>query len=183
LLQKQFDSRPAICISSGAGNGYFESMALVRILVDGYSLLHNWPELAPGAARHSETARDALVEMLTQYQDAKGTPITVFFDGAGSRRGKPKNEAAGAVEVLFSRAGQTADDLIERAAHRFQEYGEVLVVTDDYAERDTVSGFGGSVSSCANFIRLIGGAQAELEENLQQHNLAERKRFNCGGQP
>ena len=24
-------------------------MALVRILVDGYSLLHNWPELAPGA--------------------------------------------------------------------------------------------------------------------------------------
>jgi len=83
-------------------------MALVRILVDGYSLLHNWPELAPGAARHSEAARDALVEMLTQYQDSKGTPITVFFDGSGSRRGKPKNEAAGTVEVLFSRAGQTA---------------------------------------------------------------------------
>ena len=29
-------------------------MALVRILVDGYSLLHNWPELAPGQPRHSE---------------------------------------------------------------------------------------------------------------------------------
>jgi len=25
--------------------------------------------------------------------------------------------------------------MIERAAHRFQEYGEVLVVTDDNAER------------------------------------------------
>ena len=33
--------------------------------------------------------------MLTQYQDAKGTPITVFFDGAGSRRGKPKNDGGG----------------------------------------------------------------------------------------
>ena len=57
-------------------------MALIRVLVDGYnligwiqanrnsgynqlsSLLHNWPELAEGAARHSEAARDALVEML-----------------------------------------------------------------------------------------------------------------------
>jgi hypothetical protein len=173
-------------------------MALVRILVDGYNLLahiqqqdnfrvyqmcgllHNWPELAPDAARHSEAARDALVEMLTQYQDAKGTPITIFFDGAGSRRSKPKNEAAGTVEVLFSRAGQTADDLIERAAHRFQEYGEVLVVTDDYAERDMVSGFGGSVASCDNFIRMIGGALDELQDKLKQHNRAERNRFNRG---
>ena len=54
-------------------------MALVRILIDGYSLLHNWPELAEGAARHSEAARGALVEILTHYQDACGTPITVFF--------------------------------------------------------------------------------------------------------
>src|SRR5208337_5029630 len=105
-------------------------MALVRILVDGYSLLHNWPELAAGAARHSEAARDALVEMLKQYQDGCGTPVTVFFDGTGARRGKPKNQSGSAVEVLFSSGGQTADDLIERAAHRFQDYGEVLVVTD-----------------------------------------------------
>src|SRR6516164_384220 len=101
-------------------------MALVRILVDGYSLLHGWPELATGAARHSEAARDALVDMLTQYQDVKGTPITVFFDGTGARRGRPKADSKHAVEILFSSAGQTADDLIERAAHRFQEFGEVL---------------------------------------------------------
>ena len=65
-------------------------MALVRILVDGYSLLHNWPELAAGAPRHSEAARDALVEMLTQYQDSTGTPITIFLTararGAASRK-------------------------------------------------------------------------------------------------
>jgi len=151
-------------------------MALVRILVDGYSLLHNWPELAEGAPRHSETARDALVEMLAHYQDASGTPVTVFFDGAGARR-KPKNESGGVVEVLFSSSGQTADDLIERAAHRFQSYGEVLVVTDDFAERDVVGGFGGSVASCANFIRMIHGALAELAENLNRHNRSEKNRF------
>jgi uncharacterized protein len=170
--------KKTICF--GARNFLDCGMVLVRILVDGYSLLHNWPELASGAARHSEAARDALVEMLTHYQDAKGTPITVFFDGTGSRRGKPKNEAAGTVEVLFSRAGQTADDMIERAAHRFQDYGEVLVVTDDYAERNMVSGFGGSVASCDNFIGMIGGALTELQDKLKQHNRAERSQFNRG---
>jgi predicted RNA-binding protein with PIN domain len=152
-------------------------MALVRILIDGYSLLHSWPELAPGVPRHSEQARDALVEMLTHYQDASNTPVTVFFDGQGPRRSKPKNESVSPVEVLFSNSGQTADDLIERAAHRFQDYGEVLVVTDDRAERDVVGGFGGSVASCANFIGMIQNALADLEENVNNHNRKEKKRF------
>jgi hypothetical protein len=152
-------------------------MALVRILVDGYSLLHNWPELAEGAPRHSERARDALVDMLQDYQDACGTPVTIFFDGSGKRRTRPKNESGHAVEVLFSSAGQTADDLIERAAHRFQDYGEVLVVTDDFAERDTVSGFGGSVASCANFIRMIDQARSEMQDNLNERNRAARNSF------
>jgi predicted RNA-binding protein with PIN domain len=153
-------------------------MALVRILIDGYSLLHNWPELAPGAARHSERARDALVELLEHYQDACGMPMTVFFDGAGKQRTQPKRGESGqAVEVLFSRAGQTADDLIERAAHRFQDYGEVLVVTDDSAERHMVSGFGGSVASCANFIRMVDQALAEMQDKLNRHNRTARNSF------
>ena len=44
-------------------------MALVRILVDGYSLLHSWPELAPGKPRHSAAARDELIRVLTLYQE------------------------------------------------------------------------------------------------------------------
>ena len=152
-------------------------MALVRILIDGYSLLHNWPELAADAPRHSERARDALVDLLQQYQDACGTPVTVFFDGQGARRSRPKNQSGSAVEVLFSSSGQTADDLIERAAHRFQDYGEVLVVTDDFAERDTVSAFGGSVASCGNFIRMIDQALTEMQENLNRHNRAARNSF------
>jgi predicted RNA-binding protein with PIN domain len=153
-------------------------MALVRILVDGYSLLHNWPEIAPGAPRHSARARDELVQILTQYHDATGEPVTIFFDGAGAPPNVPKNESSRAVEVLFSQAGQTADDMIERAAHRFQSYGEVLVVTNDLVERDVVGGFGASASSCENFIRMIGNALAELRDELKKHNRTENNRFN-----
>jgi len=152
-------------------------MALVRILVDGYSLLHSWPELARGRPRHSAAAREELVHVLTQYQDATGTPITIFFDGSGAPPNVPKPDAAPAIEVLFSRAGQTADDMIERAAHRFQPYGEVLVVTDDHAERDTVIALGGSTASCLNFMTMVESALQALTEDVKQYNRTERNRY------
>lgn len=152
-------------------------MALVRILIDGYSLLHDWPQLAPGSPRHSQAARDELIQRLTLYQDAIGTPITVFFDGAGAAEGTPSAHSSPEMEVLYSRSGQTADDLIERAAHRFQEYGEVLAVTDDNAERDTVISLGGMASSCWNFIQTVESTLAEQAGDIKEYNRKERHRF------
>lgn len=152
-------------------------MPLLRILVDGYSLLHAWPELAPGRARHSAAAREALIQQLTHYRDATGTPITIFFDGAGAPKGTPQAHSTREVEVLYSRAGQTADDLIERAAYRLSQYGEVLVITNDFAERDTVNSFGGMAQSCENFLRMMGEAKRDLTLDLKEHNRRERSRF------
>ena len=64
--------------------------------------------------------------------------MTVFFDGGGAPSGTPAAASTPEMEVLYSRRGKTADEMIERAAHRFSAYGEVLVVTDDQAERETV---------------------------------------------
>jgi predicted RNA-binding protein with PIN domain len=152
-------------------------MALVRILVDGYSLLHNWPELARGRARHSAAARDELVRRLTLYQDASGIPVTIFFDGSGLPGGKPIAASPESVEILYSHQGQTADDMIERAAYRFGPYGEVLAVTDDHAERDMVISLGGSASSCWNFIQTVENALAELGDDIKIHNRQERHKF------
>src|SRR5205823_14827785 len=98
-------------------------MALVRILVDGYSLLHSWPELAPGKPRHSAAAREELINRLTQYRDASGTPITIIFGGTSG----PVVEfpSPPEVEILYSRASQTADQISERATHGLGSYGEV----------------------------------------------------------
>ncbi len=152
-------------------------MALVRILIDGYSLLHNWPELAPGKPRYSAAAREELVHRLTLYRDAIETPVTVVFDGANADRRLDTVESTPEMEILYSRAGQTADDIIERAAHRLSAYGEVLVVTDDHAERDTVIALGGSASSCLSFIQAVESALGELEDELKVYNRKERNRF------
>ncbi len=152
-------------------------MALVRILVDGYSLLHNWPQLASGWPRHSEEARQELIHRLTLYRDAIGTPITIVFDGSQPRAGKRQRSPTPELEVIYSLAGQTADDLIERAAVRFQAYGEVLVVTDDFAERETVFYHGGMAASCLNFIIDVETALREQEREIARHNRSERIRF------
>jgi predicted RNA-binding protein with PIN domain len=155
-------------------------MALVRILVDGYSLLHSWPALAPGRARHSAAARDELIRRLTLYRDTIGTPITIFFDGGGARSGTPVAVSTPELEVLYSRSGQTADDLIERATHRFAPYGEVLAVTDDIAERETVISLGGMASSCWNFIATVEHTLGDLADDIKNHNRREQNRFQRG---
>jgi predicted RNA-binding protein with PIN domain len=152
-------------------------MGLARILIDGYSLLHAWPELAPGKARHSAAARDELIRRLTLYRDAIGTPVTIVFDGANAGRGLSAVESTPELEILYSRSGQTADDIIERAAHRLSAYGEVLAVTDDNAERDTVIAMGGMASSCDSFIQTVESALAEMKDEVRDRNRAEQARF------
>jgi predicted RNA-binding protein with PIN domain len=168
---------PTAALSTGPFAGRLSGMALARILVDGYSLLHAWPELAPGRARYSAAARDELIRVLTLYRDAAGTPVTIVFDGANADRKLSTVESTSEVEILYSRAGQTADEIIERATHRLQAYGEVLAVTDDNMERDTVIAVGGMASSCASFIQTVKGALAEIQDDIKTHNRREKNRF------
>jgi len=104
-------------------------------------------------------------------------PVTIFFDGASQSTGRATASDSTVVEVLYSRKGQTADQMIERAAHRFAPYGEVLAVTDDRAERETVISLGGSTASCRNFIRDVENALAGLGDEIREHNRQERHRL------
>ncbi len=152
-------------------------MPLVRILVDGYSLLHAWPDLARGKPRHSPAARSELIHQLSQYGDSISTPITVVFDGKGSGPFEAEAASTRMVEIIYSKAGQTADDIIERVAAKLVNYGEVLVVSNDFAERDTVASVGGSVCSCDYFIRSIEAGLTDFQKQLRRHNAAELKRY------
>lgn len=172
-LRKEIETAAQACrMSSDVG--------LLRILVDGYSLLHAWPELAPGQPRYSSGARDELVGVLTQYGDAVDTPITVFFDGGGAPKGAPAPISSPDMEVIFSKRGKTADDLIERVTFRMVKLGDVLVVTNDHAERDLVTSFGAQAWSCEQFILDANAALAELTEAVARHNRREKRRFKKG---
>ena len=152
-------------------------MAVVRILVDGYSLLHAWRDLAPDAARQSARAREALIRVLTQHADRIGTPVTLYYDGAGAPKDAPKDISPNSLEVVFSRESKTADDLIERTAYRLKPYGEALAVTNDFAERDTVISMGGLAQSCEDFVRDIDRVLKERDDFVKTHNRREANRY------
>ena len=152
-------------------------MPVVRILVDGYSLLHAWRELVPTEPRHSVRAREALIRVLTQYADSVGTPITLFFDGTGAPKDLPKTDSPDSLEIVFSRDSKTADDLIERTAFRLKPYGEALAITNDYAERDTVISMGGLAQSCEDFVHDIELVLNERNDFLRQYNRREANRY------
>ena len=152
-------------------------MATARILVDGYSLLHAWRDLAAGEPRHSARAREALIHVLTQYADSIGTPVTLFFDGSGAPKDTPETISPDSLEIVFSRKGKTADDLIERTAFRLKPHGEALAVTNDYAERDTVISMGGTAQSCEDFIRAIERTLGERDKFVKTYNRHEANRY------
>ena len=120
--------------------------------------------------------------LLTQYQDSSGTPVTVVFDGGGAPTDTPKNETAkGGIEVLFSKKGQTADQIIERVAHLMKPYGEVMAVTNDFAERETVISLGSVACSCENFIQMMDDTVGDMQGDMAAYNKREHKRFKRGG--
>jgi len=156
-------------------------MALVRILVNGYGLLRCWPALAPGKPRESEVAREELINHLTQFFDATGTQITVVFDGPGTREDPDSDLSTAEVEVRHARAGQTADQYLERLAHKAWADGEILLVSDHLAASKAPPGLKGSVSTCEAFVQSVNTTLADLKQEIQKINQQEKQKFTYHG--
>lgn len=122
-----------------------------HVIIDGYNLLHAHPSYAPGPGADLDALRARLVADLAGF--AQGGPRTiVVFDGGGNTASDGAPHHLGALTIIFSPYGMTADATIEALAQRFRERGErVLVVTSDNATRQTVLTGTVSVLSSAEF--------------------------------
>src|SRR4029079_7899092 len=99
----------------------------MHVIIDGYNLLAL--TAGSGASPYSEMARDSLLRLLAGYRHRKGHALTVGFDGW--QRGQPieGREHRAGVQVIYSKRGERADQVIVRLAY---EYGtECAVVTSD----------------------------------------------------
>ena len=115
------------------------------LLVDGHSMIFDWPDLAAVHARNTAAAREELVKRLTGLQDNTEWTVAVVFDGKGvkaSSDGTPHG-----IAVFYSKSGQTADSIIERLAAKYAKDHEVTVATNDRLERTTAEAFGSNTIS------------------------------------
>jgi predicted RNA-binding protein with PIN domain len=127
------------------------------LLVDGHSIIFAWPELRLLHERRTSLARDALTRQLRDFQDWSGTKVVVVFDGRGS---SVSHEAEpGEIQVFYSRAGQTADSIIERLASKYAERFRLIVATGDYLEQETTGASGAETVSPDGLRNLLREAR------------------------
>lgn len=141
-----------------------------RLLVDGYNVIHAWPELK-GLLRHSlEDARDALIDRLAVYAQVTGADVTVVFDAHKTKSLASATERVSGVHVMFTRKGMSADHAIERLSYQIAGAGEPLVVaTNDRFQRDLVAGMGGGVISAEELQRRVVEAEKQLSRSVERY--------------
>jgi uncharacterized protein len=100
-----------------------------HIIIDGYNLIRNYPPLSRVEAADFTQGRNFLLEWLAEYKREGKNTVTVIFDGGKGGELFEERSIYKGIRVLYSRSGQTADDLIKRiAAH---EGEKVMVVSSD----------------------------------------------------
>jgi len=114
----------------------------MHLIIDGYNLLHVGRSPVQMTSEDLQLNRDRLIEGLALYRQMRPCNITVVFDGWQGGWSTERKERNRGVDILFSRLGETADEVIRRLV---KEKGSgVVVVTSDreisrYAEKLSVA--------------------------------------------
>ncbi|MEI8342591.1 MAG: NYN domain-containing protein, partial [Verrucomicrobiota bacterium] len=138
------------------------------LIVDGHSVIFKWPEMRRLHTRRMTLARDAVIRLLTEYQDSTGVHVVAVFDGKGASKSTETTEPGG-IQVFYSGADRTADDIIERLAATYAGEHDITVATSDMLEQQTVISFGAQAVSTETLKTMIEEAQGDLQRRLKQH--------------
>lgn len=121
----------------------------LHLVVDGYNVTKSGYPTLPLADQRARLA-GALAALRNQAR----VEITVAFDGA--ERPPAASTSPRGVRVLFSAAGETADDLIRRLVTAEPEGRPVAVVTSDHEVQGDVAGSGAWLVPSTVLLRRLG---------------------------
>jgi predicted RNA-binding protein with PIN domain len=160
----------------------------MHYLVDGYNLMRSDPELAMfmrGGAT-LEVGREAVLRRIEMAAGLKNADsITVVFDGHLSGYDYETRQRRGRLTVIYSKIGETADDVIKRLVQTYATPQVVKVITRDSELRaaaqsaDQTSGVMKRRPSHA----ALKNRSADAEENYKTWNGSTSKKGNARKQP
>jgi len=137
----------------------------VHLIIDGYNLIRQSPELLACEARDLQSGRQALLQKLAAYRRVRPHPITVVFDGWESGELTENRDRYQGIQIIYSRRGEPADEVIKRLAVR--EGMRALVVTSDREILDYVEHHGSAAISGPEFgfrLHLAVAGHEDLDE-------------------
>ena len=125
-----------------------------HLIIDGYNLLGG-SGIRSGS---SESSREMLLHDLAAYRHRKRHSITVVFDGWQQGRPTEQREHRAGVQVIYSRRGERADQVIQRLA---REYGtDCAVVSSDHEIMNAARAHGAFVMGAQEFAGKLRGSSS-----------------------
>lgn len=177
-------------LSSGNRPTKKEKAKPTYLLVDGYNVIHTWPELKKLAQENMDSARIKLLDILSNYKAIKKYEIIVVFDAYKVNGYREKIMDYHNIHVVFTKEAQTADEYIEKFSYEHNKDYNIIVATSDYLQQIIVRGSGSTLLSARElkeevtstrkshidrYIDLQDRRTASLEESISKDTKSKIK--------
>lgn len=145
------------------------------IFVDGYNVINSWPDLKQRKDFSFEAARQTLIDKLHNYGVFKACKIVLVFDAhkvMGSL--EKKEEVNKNTLVIFTKDGETADSYIEKQVNLLGRKHEIVVVTSDSLEQQTIFQRGAVRMSSLEFYNEMVKVEKSIKVKADKNKSIDR---------
>ncbi|MGN0399654.1 MAG: NYN domain-containing protein [Blautia sp.] len=139
------------------------------LLVDGYNIIFAWEELKELAEINIESARNKLMDILSNYQGYKKNTLILVFDAYKVKGNPGEVMKYHNIYVVFTKEAETADQYIEKAVHEIGRKYQVTVATSDALEQVIILGQGAGRLSASNLLDEIRQAEQEIRRTVREN--------------
>lgn len=144
------------------------------LLVDGYNVIHAWPELKEHADASMDVARMKLLDTLSSYQGIRKCHIIVVFDAYGVPGHLEEKVRYHNIHVVFTKEAQTADEYIEKFAYDHRKKHEIVVATSDALQQVIIRGAGSTLLSARELKEEVELAHDNARRSYQARQRLRR---------
>ncbi len=138
------------------------------LLVDGYNIIHAWPELKEHVKDNMDGARRILLEVLSNYQGIKKCQIMIVFDAYRVEGHQEEIIDYQNIHMVYTKEAQTADQYIEKFAHDNIKKYNIIVATSDGLQQIIVRGAGCFLLSARELKLEIELANEKMQQDYQK---------------
>ena len=140
------------------------------LLVDGYNVIFAWDNLNKLAKSSIDGARNALINILCNYQGYKKCEVIVVFDAYKVKGNHREIEKVNNITVVYTKEAETADMYIEKASLDLAKKHKVRVVTSDALEQVIILGNGALRVSSREFQAEVSAAEQTIRDIIESNH-------------
>ena len=140
------------------------------LLVDGYNVIFSWDNLKKLADSSIDGARNALINILCNYQGYKRCEVIVVFDAYKVKGNHREIEKVNNITVVYTKEAEIADMYIEKASLDLAKKHKVRVVTSDALEQVIILGNGALRVSSREFQGEVKSAEDNIRTIIENNH-------------